>query len=177
MEILNTILFYIFSIFAIVSTISIIYFKRFAYCVIFALIAFLSFAGFYFLLNASFNAVAQISIYGLGVTLLLLFAIMLVTEKEEYYAWLKISFSNFLGILGLIFILISVFVFLFDNFKGIVQQKENMNLSHLIDTTTVIGLGIFKNYLLAFELLSIFLLIVIIGISIVCTYSHQGGKK
>ncbi len=167
---INIVAFYTFAFLALLFTILIIASNRIIYSILSAVAVFLSIAGLYFLLNSPFNAVAQIAIYGIGVTILLLFAIMLVSYQKDTQIYLAFKPRTLFAALGLGLIILSVFMLLYDDFHEFLMHLDytvNANLTNVIDTTSAIGTGIFQNYILAFELLSIFLLVALIGVGIV----------
>ena len=173
MELLTAIMFYILAAAALSAAVGIILSKRTLYSMLFALVVFLSVAGIYFMLNAPFNATAQIAIYGVGVCLLLVFVIMLTSHKLDAQIYLGFRPSTLLGLVGLGFIFLSTAIFLgIDIGSFIVEPVKNP-----ADTTVLIGMALLKNYVLAFELLSIFLLVVLVGIAAVCVYSGSGSKS
>jgi NAD(P)H-quinone oxidoreductase subunit 6 len=120
---------------------------------------FLSISGFYILLNADFVAAAQILIYVGAVNVLILFAIMLVNKKENFYElpqrWLRQG-ATALVCIGL-FALLSTMV--------LVTPWSLDTTSPAVVENTVIALGehFFSDYLLPFELASVLLLMAMVG--------------
>ena len=120
---------------------------------------FMSVAGLYLLLNASFVAAAQVLVYVGAINVLILFAIMLVNKKEDLKPkqYLNsrrlISTSICIALLGL---LIRV-----DLSK--VWKIANPKLSIGEESTVRIGEHLFSDYLLPFEVASVLLLMAMIG--------------
>jgi NAD(P)H-quinone oxidoreductase subunit 6 len=119
---------------------------------------FLSVAGLYLLLNASFVAAAQVLVYVGAVNVLILFAIMLVNKRE--------SMADIPGLLlrrllsgavcaGLFALLLRVAFTTHWALPGPVPVGE--------DATIRIGEHFFSDYLLSFELASVLLLMAMIG--------------
>ena len=119
---------------------------------------FMSVAGLYLLLNASFVAAAQILVYVGAVNVLILFAIMLVNKKEDLKSSKGLKTRKILsgGICGgLLLLLLRVNITTNWPIPGPQSIGE--------EATERIGEHLFTDYLLPFELASILLLMALIG--------------
>jgi NAD(P)H-quinone oxidoreductase subunit 6 len=119
---------------------------------------FLSVAGLYLLLNASFVAAAQVLVYVGAVNVLILFAIMLVNKKENLAAVPGLPLRRVLSGLvcgGLLALLIRVAFTTPWALPGPLPVGE--------EATIRIGEHLFSDYLLPFELASVLLLMAMIG--------------
>ena len=119
---------------------------------------FLSVAGLYLMLNASFVAAAQVLVYVGAVNVLILFAIMLVNKKENLEAIPGLALRRVLSgavCAGLFALLIRVAFTTPWPLPGPEPVGE--------DATIRIGEHLFSDYLLPFELASVLLLIAMIG--------------
>ena len=119
---------------------------------------FLSVAGLYLLLNASFVAAAQVLVYVGAVNVLILFAIMLVNKKENMAPIPGMALRRFLSgavCAGLLGLLIRVALTTPWALPGPTPVGE--------DATIRIGEHLFSDYLLPFELASVLLLMAMIG--------------
>ena len=119
---------------------------------------FLSVAGLYLMLNASFIAAAQILIYVGAVNVLILFAIMLVNKKEAMGASPGIGLRRVLSTgvcLGLFALLLRVAFSTPWATPGPAAIGE--------DAVIHLGEHFFSDYLLPFELASVLLLMAMIG--------------
>ena len=119
---------------------------------------FLSVAGFYLLLNASFVAAAQVLVYVGAVNVLILFAIMLVNKKEDLKPIKGLKVRKFFsGIVcgGLLLLLLRVDLNTEWSTPGPKAIGE--------EATIRIGEHLFTDYLLPFELASVLLLMAMIG--------------
>jgi len=119
---------------------------------------FLSVAGLYLLLNASFVAAAQVLVYVGAVNVLILFAIMLVNKKEDLSAIPGLAVRKLLSGLvcgGLFALLVRVAFTTPWALPGPLPVGE--------EATIRIGEHLFSNYLLPFELASVLLLMAMIG--------------
>jgi NAD(P)H-quinone oxidoreductase subunit 6 len=119
---------------------------------------FLSVAGLYLLLNASFVAAAQVLVYVGAVNVLILFAIMLVNKKETLAAIPGLALRRLLSAavcLGLFGLLLRVAFTTNWARPGPLPVGE--------EATVRIGEHLFSDYLLPFELASVLLLMAMIG--------------
>ena len=119
---------------------------------------FLSVAGLYLLLNASFVAAAQVLVYVGAVNVLILFAIMLVNKKENLSAVPGLALRRILSgavCAGLFVLLLRV---------AFTTPWATPGPMPLGDEATIrIGEHLFSDYLLPFELASVLLLMAMIG--------------
>jgi NAD(P)H-quinone oxidoreductase subunit 6 len=119
---------------------------------------FLSVAGLYLLLNASFVAAAQVLVYVGAVNVLILFAIMLVNKREDLAAIPGLAVRRFLSgtVCAGLFALILRVVF--------TTPWALPGPTPVGDEATIrIGEHFFTDYLLPFELASVLLLMAMIG--------------
>jgi NAD(P)H-quinone oxidoreductase subunit 6 len=119
---------------------------------------FLSVAGLYLLLNASFVAAAQVLVYVGAVNVLILFAIMLVNKREDLSAIPGLAVRRLLSGLvcgGLFALLLRVAFTTPWALPGPQSVGE--------EATIRIGEHLFSDYLLPFELASVLLLMAMIG--------------
>jgi len=122
----------------------------------------LALAGIYLMLYAPFVAGVQIILYAGGIMVLFLFVIMLVNigraEKErQFNAQWFVGMAATLG-LGILLVL----VFTRSRLLGEVLAKRMPQLLEA-NNTQQIGLSLFGNYVLAFEIASLLLLVAIVG--------------
>ena len=120
---------------------------------------FMSVAGLYLLLNASFVAAAQVLVYVGAVNVLIIFAIMLVNKKEDLKAIENIKSRRIISTsicLTLLSLLIRVDL---SNTWGLAEPSESIGE----ESTIRIGEHLFSDYLLPFEVASVLLLMAMIG--------------
>ncbi|AAP99228.1 MULTISPECIES: NADH-quinone oxidoreductase subunit J [Prochlorococcus] len=119
---------------------------------------FMSVAGLYLLLNASFVAAAQVLVYVGAVNVLILFAIMLVNKREELKPIAGLQIRRFFsgcvcaGLLALLFRVNLTTKWATPGPQAIGEEA-----------TERIGEHLFTDYLLPFELASVLLLMAMIG--------------
>jgi NADH-quinone oxidoreductase subunit J len=129
------------------------------YCTLALLSTFLHVAGLFVLLHAEFLAAIQIIIYAGAVLILYLFVLMLLDLKSsEGVLHRQAGIALFFGLVILAEILIALF-------KSPMLDKSGGGTTALpaVGNTEAIGLSIFNEYLLPFELVGVILLGGIIG--------------
>ena len=120
---------------------------------------FMSVAGLYLLLNASFVAAAQVLVYVGAVNVLIIFAIMLVNKKEDLRPIENIKSRKIISTsicLTLLSLLIRVDL---SNTWGLAEPSASIGE----ESTIRIGEHLFSDYLLPFEVASELLLMAMIG--------------
>jgi NAD(P)H-quinone oxidoreductase subunit 6 len=120
---------------------------------------FMSVAGLYLLLNASFVAAAQVLVYVGAVNVLIIFAIMLVNKKEDLRPIKNIKSRKIISTsicLTLLSLLIRVDL---SNTWGLAEPSASVGE----ESTIRIGEHLFSDYLLPFEVASVLLLMAMIG--------------
>ncbi len=121
---------------------------------------FMSVAGLYLLLNASFVAAAQVLVYVGAVNVLIIFAIMLVNKKEDLKPIKNLKTRRIISTsicLTLLSLLIRV-----DLANNVWILTSPLN-SIGEESTARIGEHLFSDYLLPFEVASVLLLMAMIG--------------
>lgn len=168
-DILKALIFYGFAGGSLLCAFLSIFSPRILYSLLFAVCVFFAAAGIYFLLGAEYNAVMQIAIYGIAVPILFVLAIMFTSDKLDkklYITFKPRFFFSFFGFgalfLSLIY-LIAISLSLNSNSAWILQ-KQTMFINKY-QMFLAISEGFFVNYAVAFELFSLLLLIVVVGVS------------
>lgn len=119
---------------------------------------FISIAGLYILLNASFVAAAQVLIYVGAVNVLILFAIMLVNKREDFAplpnAWVRKGLTGLVCV-GLFALLATM----------VMATPWSLSTAPSAGDNAIILIGehFFSDFLLPFELASILLLMALVG--------------
>lgn len=168
-DILKSLIFYGFAGAIILFAVLSIFSRRILYSLLAAVCVFFATAGVYFILGADYNAVIQIAVYGIAIPILFVLAIMFTSDKLDKKIYITAKprlFFSFLG-LGVLFsaliYLIATSLSLNSNAAWVIQ-KQTMFINKY-QMFSAISDGFFINYVVAFELFSILLLIVIVGIS------------
>ena len=125
---------------------------------------FISIAGLYILLNADFVAAAQILVYVGAVSVLILFAIMLVNKQEEYpeLAGRKL-FGRTIRKLATAVVCFGLFALLGTMVLATPWSLSSTSPAVIDNTIIALGEHFFSDYLLPFELASVLLLMAMVG--------------
>ncbi len=123
---------------------------------------FISMAGLYLLLNAGFVAAAQVLVYVGAVNILILFGIMLVNKQEDFTpiprAWI--------GRVATAVVCFGLFALLSSMVLGTSWALSSEPAAG-DGATVLIGLHLFSDFLLPFELASVLLLMALVGAIII----------
>lgn len=165
----NPIIFYIASAFIILFAILTLLAKNVVYSLLASIVVFFFGALFFYVLGSEYNAIIQAAIYGFAVPVIIGVSIMFTGVNREE----KKSFS--IPYLTLLFSGIFVLAFIYLLMMSLVIMPDTFHVMELtqtsaFDTIKAFASGIFVNYVWAFELISLLLTIVIVGIGVI------GGK-
>ena len=120
---------------------------------------FMSVAGLYLLLNASFVAAAQVLVYVGAINVLILFAIMLVNKREDLKPIKYLNSRRIISTTICITLLSLLLRVDLSNTWVIANPKSSIGE----ESTVRIGEHLFSDYLLPFEVASVLLLMAMIG--------------
>ena len=161
-----TAVFYLVAVVVVASSVLVVQLRNVFKSALALVVVFIGGAGLLVMLNAEFVAVVQVLIYGGAIPVLIIFAIMLTKDVE---------INNPSNGLVVTVALVSVFIataIAFSVFntewdfleysKLAVDNMEAVNLA-FSDSTPLIGLLLFNQYVLAFEVASVVLLASIVG--------------
>jgi NAD(P)H-quinone oxidoreductase subunit 6 len=141
------------------GALGVVLFSNIVYSAFLLCAVFTSIAGMYLLLNADFVAAAQVLIYVGAVNVLILFAIMLVNKREDFRAisnaWVR-QVATALVCAGLFALLGTMVV----STPWSISTATGVPAESSIVT---IGKHFFTDFLLPFELASVFLLMAMVG--------------
>lgn len=148
-------LFFILSAIILISAWCVVSLRNIIHCALYLCLCLVAIAGLYILLAAEFIAAVQILIYAGGITVLLLFAILL-TQKIEGVGLVQANEQRFFSFL----ISVTFFAFL----STILLKIEfKPSIKSIALSTPVIGDLLLTKYVLGFEIASILLLVAMIG--------------
>jgi len=150
--------FIIFSFIAILMALGTITAKNPVYSVLCLILTFFALSGHYVLLNAQFIAVVNMIVYAGAIMVLFLFVLMLLNlnhlEVEKRSNALKLAAVVAAGLLLTVL-------------SGAVQKADQITLSeHTTSASGMVenlGIALYKNYLLPFELASVLFLAAMVG--------------
>ncbi len=158
-------LFYVFAAVALVAAVMVVTLRNPMYGAIGLLTTFLAVAALFLLRHAEFLAIVQIFVYGGGIMVLFLFVIMLVNlhrlkETAKYDRQTPLA-----GVLGLVLVVIFVAVFVGLSFGPPLTAPEVFTRAApgIEGNSQAVAWALYRDYLLPFEIASIFLLVAMIG--------------
>jgi|ERR1051325_4966417 NADH-quinone oxidoreductase subunit J len=162
----TTFFFYMLSGLAVLGGILVITRRNAVHSALALILTLLAVAGLYLMLYAPFVAGVQIILYAGGIMVLFLFVIMLVNldkaQKEEQFN--KIWIIGLIGALGLGALFVGIFVRSAQSKDDVFYQLLRRPLATLDqENTQAVGQMLYQNYMFAFEIASLLLLVAIIG--------------
>ena len=160
----NTIMFVILAVVILASALLCVTTTRIMRAATFLLFVLFGVAGIYFLLDYTFLGAAQISVYAGGVTMLYVFAIQLVGKRSlqglvEQVRGSRVIFGAIMSLVGLATVLVVLFK---NQFIYAAAARPDTEVPMEIIGRALVGADRYQ-YVLAFELISVFLLACIIG--------------
>jgi NADH-quinone oxidoreductase subunit J len=171
---IDLILFLVLSLIAIATALGMLISRNAIYSALFLVLNFVTVAVFYLLLGAPFIAMAQITVYAGAIMVLFLFVIMLLGAESltGVSNWRKILFP---GALALILFLEAAYLLVTRARPGgdVLQPEASANT---VQNLRELGLSLFNEYLLPFEVVSILLLVSMVG-AIILTKKEKGLQK
>ena len=150
--------------------------KNPVHSVLWLILAFLSSAGLFVLLGAEFVAMLLIIVYVGAVAVLFLFVVMML---DVDFAALKADVARYLplGLLICLSVLAQLFmVFGAWGFSDGIEDRLRLNISGDVTNTAALGLVLYDDYILLFQLAGLILLVAMIG-AIVLTLRHRSDVK
>ncbi len=172
---IDLILFLVLALAAITTALGMLISRNSVYSALFLVLNFVTVAVFYLLLGAPFIAMAQITVYAGAIMVLFLFVIMLLgaeaLPKAEVLPWQKPL------AIGLAFVLTLEATFLLITKArptgNVLQPEVTVNS---MENLRELGMVLFNDYLLPFEVTSILLLVAMVG-AIVLTNKEKKARK
>jgi len=170
----DLILFLVLALVAIATALGMLLSRNSVYSALFLVLNFVTVAVFYLLLGAPFIAMAQITVYAGAIMVLFLFVIMLLGAEKlsGEFNWRKIWFPILLA--GILVVEAAYLLVTKARPAGdILAPRATVNT---MDNLRELGMALFNQYLLPFEVTSILLLVAMVG-AIVLTKKEKGGQK
>ncbi|MDX2085103.1 MAG: NADH-quinone oxidoreductase subunit J [Candidatus Melainabacteria bacterium] len=162
---IDTLFFWFFAAVAVISSAAVVLNKSIVYSVLFLILSFLSVAAIFALNNADFLAIAQAIVYAVGLAIVLLFGVMftgikpldvLTRTKRESFVFVSVILFS---------VTLLTYMLLHTPLSFVLVTPSSQVVSSLAQqgTAMLIGKLIFSQYILAFELASVLLLIAMVG--------------
>ena len=171
----DLILFLVLALVSVSAAIGMLLSQNAVYSALFLVINFATVAVFYLLLGAPFIAMAQITVYAGAIMVLFLFVIMLLgAEKLAPGKVLPYQRPMAIG-LAVVLMVEAVYLMLGRNLS-VATIIPPTDATNTVDTMRELGMTLFSDYLLPFEVTSILLLVAMIG-AIVLTKREKGEQE
>ena len=174
----HSIFFYFFSIIAIFSSLMVITSRSTVNSVLFLILDFISVGCLFIMVGAEFLGMILLIVYVGAVAVLFLFVVMMLNVAEQKQSWFIGKKSNHLptGLIVSVLILLELLVVV----GGWKYKEDLMSSSTLIlsdvSNTHQLGLVMYTDYILYFQLAGIILLLSMIG-AILMTFRKRTGVK
>lgn len=161
----EAIVFYLFAGIALGAAVMVVTMRNPMYSAISLLTCFLSVAGLFFLQHAEFVGIVQVFVYGGGIMVLFLFTIMLVNLQNLRETALFLRQSRLAALLVGVMAVAFIVVFMGIEFGPAFADPDVFRAAdgELRGNTEAIALTLYRDYLLPFEIASVFLLVAMIG--------------
>ena len=174
----HSIFFYIFSVIAVISAIMVTVSKNTVHSVFFLILDFISVGCLFIMVGAEFLGMIILIVYVGAVAVLFLFVVMMLNVAEQKQSWFIGKKSTHIPT-GLI-VSVLIFLELLVVVGGWSQKDGLMSSTTLvisnIPNTHQIGLVMYTDYILYFQLAGIILLLSMIG-AILLTFRKRSGVK
>ena len=172
---LDLALFLLLALIAIASALGLLISRNTVYSALYLVLNFVTVAVFYLLLSAPFIAMVQITVYAGAIMVLFLFVIMLLgaegLPKSEVLPWQK---PLAIGLSVLLFAEAAYLLVTKSRPVGnVLPPAEAVNATENLQQ---LGIALFRDYLLPFEVVSILLLVAMVG-AIVLTKKERKARQ
>ncbi len=160
---LITIAFYLFAIVVLGSAAVVVFSKKLMHSAFALLFTLFGVAGFYVLLLADFIAITQIMVYIGGILILIIFAVMMTQKISDVNirSGMRGKSNLIIGGLGCAAVAITLII-MFGNADFILKETEAVD-----STIKPLGKILLTDYLLAFEVAGVLLLVAFIGAALI----------
>ncbi len=155
--------FYFFAVIVVVSGLGVVLSRKLMYSAFSLLFTFFGVAGLYVLLFADFIAITQIMVYIGGILVLIIFGVMLTTKLTGVEIKQGITGNFQFGLAGVVtLVLITLFSGMFLKGNWIIKEMPDVD-----STIESLGNILLTDYILAFEVAAVLLLVAFIGAAMI----------
>jgi NADH-quinone oxidoreductase subunit J len=158
-------IFYFLALVTIITALMVVFSRNPIHSVLYLVVCFFSIAGHYLLLNAQFLAVVHIIIYAGAIMVLFLFVIMLLNlnKESEPNKPAIIKFASVISASILMLVLIAAML----KMDPIINTNGSIYASQEIGTVKNLGMVLFTDFLLPFEISSVLFLSAMVGVVLI----------
>jgi NADH-quinone oxidoreductase subunit J len=157
-------LFYVFALGALVAAVGVVTLRNPMYCAISLLVSFLCIAALFLLRHAEFLALVQVFVYGGGIMVLFLFVIMLVNLHRLREVRVFGDNAPMAAVLAVVLVALVLFVFLGVDHQAVAAPDAFVNVDgQAAGNSEAVAWTLYREYLLPFEIASVFLLVAMVG--------------
>ena len=170
--------FYFFSFIAVVSAIMVTVSRNTVHSVFFLILDFISISSLFIMIGAEFLGMIMLIVYVGAVAVLFLFVVMMLNVAEQKQSWFIGKKSTHIptGLIVSVLILLELLVVVGGwKYKEDVMSSSTLVISD-ISNTHQLGLVMYTDYILYFQLAGIILLLAMIG-AILLTFRERVGVK
>lgn len=168
------ILFFPLAILAVVTAIAMLFSSNAVYAALFLILNFASVAVFYLILSAPFIALAQVTVYAGAIMVLFLFVIMLL-GAEKLSRGKVLPYQRPLAMGLAVVLVVEAAYLLLSRVQSTAKIVVPTGATNTVEEIRELGMVLFSDYLLPFEVTSILLLVAMIG-AIVMTKREKGEQ-
>ena len=175
---IHSIFFYFFSVIAIFSSLMVITSRNTVNSVFFLILDFISVGCLFIMVGAEFLGMIILIVYVGAVAVLFLFVVMMLNVAEQKQSWFIGKKSTHIptGLIVSVLILLELLVVVGGwKYKDNVMSSSTLELSN-ISNTQQLGLVMYTDYILYFQMAGIILLLSMIG-AILLTFRQRKGVK
>ncbi len=142
---------------------------------LFLVLAFFTSAGIWLLLEAEFLAIALVLVYVGAVMVLFLFVVMMLDINTDS---VREGFARYFPVGGLVGVLILMEMILVLSSTFFNKKAENISLDvPLVDNTTALGRVLYVDYLYAFEIAAVILLVAMVAAITLTLRNRKESKR
>ena len=174
----HTIFFYFFSVIAIFSSLMVITSRSTVNSVFFLILDFISVGCLFIMVGAEFLGMIILIVYVGAVAVLFLFVVMMLNVAEQKQSWFVGKQSTHIpsGLIVSVLILLELLVVVGGwKYKDDLMSSSTLSMSN-ISNTHQLGLVMYTDYILYFQLAGVILLLSMIG-AILLTFRERAGVK
>ena len=174
----HAIFFYVFSVIAVISAVMVTVSKNTVHSVFFLILDFISISCLFIMIGAEFLGMIMLIVYVGAVAVLFLFVVMMLNVAEQKQSWFIGKKSTHIptGLIVSVLILLELLVVVGGwKYKEDLMSSSTLLLSD-ISNTHQLGLVMYTDYILYFQLAGIVLLLAMIG-AILLTFRERVGVK